>query len=413
MNLQVWGLGYAGLVCAAGLAGRGHRVVGVDIDARKIASLSAGEIYFREPGLAERVASVVAEKSFRAVTPDDLGTEDCDASILCLSTPGGHGGELSTRDVLIAAGEIAERLRTASRFHTVIVRSTVPVHFTRNELRPLLETKSGKMAGRDFGLAMVPEFLREGHAFADFDHPSLVVLGADDVASADAIRTLFGKEECPVFSVPTGTAELFKLTNNAFHALKIAFANEVARLAHHTDIDGTAILQLLCADKLLNTSPAYLSPGFAFGGACLEKDLAALLALETPTASPLLSAIAVSNRAHLDACARAIRSRTYRRLGLYGVTNKVGSDDLRNSPVLALLDLLAPAPGTVCLCDPDLDATQGEWLRARYEVRLVDGLDALQRDADLIVNFRHAPLELPKTVAQLHFASFWDGRTPK
>lgn len=412
MKAHVWGLGYAGLVCAAGLAHRGHCVVGVDIDAERVARLNEGEVYFREPGLAERVAAVVAAGRLSAVAPSQLEDTDCDASILCLSTPQGSCGKLSTQNVLAAAIAVARRIHNTSRYETVIVRSTVPVNFTRDELCPLLEVRSGKTVGRDFGLAMVPEFLREGHALADFDHPSLVVLGADDVSSTAVLAPLFGSEQCPSFLVSTGTAEFFKLTNNAFHALKIAFANEAARLAHSNHVDGHAVLQILCEDTKLNLSSAYLRPGFAFGGACLEKDLGALQALKAPSESPILAAVTASNHIHLDACVQAIRTRCYSRLGLYGITTKLGCDDVRNSPVLTLLDKLRAAPHTIFIFDPDLSTAQGQRLHTEHGVIPVGSLDALQKEVDLIVNFRDQPLLLPESFPQLHFASFWNGNPP-
>ncbi len=413
MRLEVWGLGHAGLVCAAGLAQQGHRVVGVDIDAARIARLNAGAAYIREPGLAGRVAATVASGHLVGVTPEGLGHLASDASILFLPTPGGSGGALDTQFILAAASPLARRLGAASRFHTVIVRSTVPVHFTRNELGPLLEAGSGRKAGRDFGLAMVPEFLREGHALADFDHPPLVVLGTDDPASRAAIAPLFDDERCPAQHVSTGTAEYFKLTNNAFHALKIGFANELARLAHAREIDGHEVLRLLCLDTRFNLSAAYLRPGFAFGGACLEKDIAALQSMTTPSGSPLLTAVSASNRAHLDACLQAIRGRPWRRLGLYGITNKAGSDDLRHSPVLALIEALDAPPGTLWACDPDLGGEHAPLLREAHGVTLVADLSSLQRNVDLIVNFRGEALPLGPECAQLHFATFWQGNPPR
>ena len=289
------------------------------------------------------------------------------------------------------------------------MRSTVPVHFTSNRLRHSLETHSGKKAGIDFGLAMVPEFLREGHAIADFDDPSLMVLGADDAASRAAIEPLFRHDRCAAQHVSTSTAEFFKLANNAFHSLKIAFANEVARLAHGQNIDGNQILRLLCQDTKLNISSAYLAPGFAFGGACLEKDLGALQSLAAPSEAPLLAAISKSNRAHLNACLRAIGARSYERLGLYGISNKAGSDDLRHSPVLALIDALQAPPGTLWVCDPDLGADHAAFLQEEYGATLVADLPSLEKEVDLIVNFRRETLSLSHEFPQIHFATFWQG----
>jgi GDP-mannose 6-dehydrogenase len=409
MNLDVWGLGHAGLVCASGMAHQGHHVVGVDIDPEKVASLNAGETYFRERGLSTRVAATVASGRLAGVTPDSLGAAMSHASFLCLPTPPTGDGKLDTRFILAAVSTLAERLRTASSFHTVIVRSTVPVHFTRGELRHALEARSGKKAGIDFGLAMVPEFLREGHALADFDDPSLIVLGTDDPASRNAIEPLFRHDRCPAQHVSTGIAEFFKLANNAFHSLKIGFANEVARVAHYQKIDGHQVLRLLCQDARLNISSAYLEPGLAFGGACLEKDLSALQSLAAPLEAPLLEAISTSNRAHLGACLRALQTRPYRRLGFYGISNKAGSDDLRHSPALALIDALRAPAGTLWVCDPDLGDDHASFLHNEYGATLVADLASLTKEVDLVVNFRRQALSLPPDFPQIHFASFWHG----
>jgi GDP-mannose 6-dehydrogenase len=408
MRLEIWGLGHVGLVCAAGLARRGHRVVGVDVDAEKVARLNAGETCFREPGLADRVAAAVASGHLVGTTPEGVEALP-DASLLCLPTPAASGGKLDTQCILAAAVPLALRLRAIAHFHTVIVCSTVPVHFTEHELRPLLEIGSGGKGGAQFGLAMVPQFFREGHALADFDDPPLIVLGADDPASRAAIQSVFRHPRCPSQDVSTGTAEFFKLTNNAFHALKVGFANELARVAHAQNIDGHRVLRLLCQDRQLNLSSTYLEPGFAFGGACLEKDLGALGLLAAPSEAPILAAISASNRTHLDACLRAIRARHCRRLGFYGVTNKAGSDDLRHSPVLALVEALQPPPGTLWVCDPDLRHDHAPFLLEQYGAQVVADLHCLQKQVDLVVNFRSRPLPDSPNCSQLHFASFWQG----
>ena len=412
MRLEVWGLGHCGLVCAASLALNGHRVVGVDIDAQRIARLNEGEACLHEAGLAERVAAAVASGHLACTVPDRVEPGMPDVVILCLPTPAADGRVLDTRSILTTALPLAQRMRTCSHFPLVVVRSTVPVHFTRDELRPLLEAQSGKTAGIDFGLALVPEFLREGHALYDFDQPSLIVLGADDTASMRAALRLFDDPRCRAQQVSTGVAEIFKLTNNAFHALKIGFANEIARMAHLQRLDGHEILRLLCEDSRLNISSAYLAPGFAFGGACLEKDLEALQSLAAGSEAPILAAIGPSNRAHLDACVGAIRSRRWRRLGFHGVTNKAGSDDLRNSPVLALIEALELPPGALLISDPDLRSDQESLLRERYRAEVVASLAELRVHADLIINFRTHSLADSPAGAELDFASHWHGTAP-
>jgi GDP-mannose 6-dehydrogenase len=408
VKLEVWGLGHIGLVCAASLAHRGHQVIGVDMDPLRVARVNAGEAYISEPDLPARVAAGVAAGRLVGALPADLDPELPDASILCVPTPAGPDGTLASRHVVEAATQIAQRLRAGGRFHTVIVRSTVPVHFTGKALRPLLEAQSGRQAGVDFGLAVVPEFLREGHALRDFDNPSLVVLGTDDPASRDSLRPLFEDPRCPGQHVSTAVAEFFKLTNNAFHALKVGFANEIARLAHGLGIDGHEVMRVLCQDARLNLSSAYLAPGFAFGGACLGKDLDALRSLAAASEAPILAAISASNHAHLDACLRAIRARQWRRLGIHGVTNKAGTDDLRNSPVLALISALQPKPGTLWIFDPDLRSDQVPLLQERYGAQVVGSLPELQRRVDLVIDFRNTS-PYPAASTHLDFARFWDG----
>jgi len=412
MRIEVWGLGHSGLVCAASLALKGHRVVGVDVDAQRVAQLNEGETHLRERGLAERVAAAVATGHLAGTLPDRVEPEVPDFVIVCLPTPAADDHGLDTRSIMTSAARLAHRMRACSHFPMLVVRSTVPLHFTRDELRPLLEAQSGKAAGVGFGLAMVPEFLREGHALDDFDQPSLIVLGADDPASMRGALNLFADPRCRAQQVSTGLAEFFKLTNNAFHALKVGFANEIARMASAQRLDGHEVLRLLCEDSRLNISPAYLAPGFAFGGACLDKDLQALRSLATRSDAPILAAIGASNRAHLDACLRAIRSKSWRRLGFYGVTNKSGSDDLRNSPVLTLIDALELPPGTLLIYDPDLRGDQTPLLRDRYGAQVVASLRELRDQVDLIVNFRSHVLPDSSAGEQLQFAVHWRGHEP-
>lgn len=363
MKIAVFGLGYVGMVTAACLAHEGHEVVGVDVNARKVDQLTRGEATVHEPGLSEIVAESVRSGRLRATDSAKEAVDDSQVSLICVGTPSNANGSLDTRYVEKVCGEIGDALRGSDREHVVVIRSTVLPGTSRDRLLPLLLTRSGRSAAADVpadgaadsgapghdgpsgntvGIAVNPEFLREGSAIHDFFHPSVVVVGADDACSAGMVGEMYGGIDAPVAEVSVPAAEMVKYVNNAFHALKITFANEVGALSKSNGVDGREVMEILTMDSRLNISGAYLRPGFAFGGSCLPKDMRALLhrAGQLDVSVPLLSSIPSSNEQHVSRAICAIESLGRRSVGVLGLSFKAGTDDVRESPSVPLIETL-------------------------------------------------------------------------
>lgn len=356
MKIMVWGMGYVGTVTAACLAKFGHTVVGVEPQSAKVDALNAGHSAVREPGLDELVAACVSTGRLSAVSEGSSHVSGAAVSFICVGTPSAADGSQTDRFVRSVAEQIGRGLRSSSGYHTVVLRSTVFPGTTRSVLVPLLEEHSGRRAGRDFGVANNPEFLREASALADFEAPPYTVVGEWDARSGAAVEALYTDVRASLHRVSLEEAELLKLTNNAFHALKIGFANELGRLCERLDIDSQHLMDLVCADTKLNISSAYLRPGFAFGGSCLPKDLRSItfnarrLGLELP----ILEAILPSNQVHIEAARVKVHELGARRVAVLGLSFKAGTDDLRESPVLSLVRGLWQDGVDVVVHDPDV-----------------------------------------------------------
>ena len=274
MKISIFGLGYVGSVSAACLADAGHDVLGVDVDEKKVANINAGLSPVLEPGLPELIADVVRSGKLRATSGE---LQDSDLSIVCVGTPSNENGSLCLDYVRRAVQQIGAFIASRSTYHVVCIRSTVLPGTTESLVIPVLEQTSGKKAGRDFGVCMNPEFLREGSSIRDYHCPPFTVIGELDQRSGDVIAQLYAGLPAPMIRTPLAVAEMVKYAGNAFHALKITFANEMGLLCKRLGVDGTTVLDVFCQDQKLNISRAYLQPGFAFGGSCLPKDLRALL----------------------------------------------------------------------------------------------------------------------------------------
>lgn len=358
MRVLVWGLGYVGTVSATCLAKMGHEVVGIEPNAMKVQALNAGRSAVKEPGLDELVGEAVASGRLRAT--DEGRSKVCwaDLSLICVSTPVAADGSPVLDYVRNATIDIARGLSESSNYHTVVLRSTVFPGTVRNVLKPLLEEFSNRRAGYDFGLASNPEFLRETSAIHDFHAPPYTVIGELDKRSGDVVEALYEGVRAPISRVALEEAEVLKLVSNAFHALKIGFANEIGRVCDAINIDSHAIMKLVCADTKLNISPAYLRPGFAFGGSCLPKDLRSLTysAHRLGVRVPILEAILPSNYLQIEAARFKIHSLGVRRVAVLGLSFKPGSDDLRESPIVALILGLWQDGVDVLVYDPDVNA---------------------------------------------------------
>lgn len=340
--ISVFGLGYVGCVTAACLARRGHRVIGVDVAKSKVDLLNAGTATIVEEGIGELVREMHAVGRLCATTSAAEAVSGSDVSLICVGTPALPNGSIDLTYVERVATQIGEALRTATRRHTVIVRSTVLPGSTDAVIRPALERASGMQAGRDFGLVMNPEFLREGTAIRDFEEPPFTVVGADDDASACVATSLYEGLTAPTHVVPTRVAETLKYACNAYHGLKVGFANEIGRICKALDVDSHEVMRLFVMDTKLNVSAAYLRPGFAFGGSCLPKDLRAITyrARQLDVDTPILRATLESNEQHIARAFEMIQATGRRQVGVLGLAFKAGTDDLRESPMVTLVERL-------------------------------------------------------------------------
>ncbi len=356
MKILVWGLGYVGTVSAACLADTGHDVIGVEPNATKVSMLNAGRSAVKEPGLDTMVGRAVREGRLKAVHDGRPMVPWADASIICVGTPTAGDGGASLEFVRKVAVDVGDGLRNSESYHTVVLRSTVLPGTTRRVLVPLLEERSGRVAGRDFGVAMNPEFMRETSAVADFHAPPYTVIGQWDQQSGEGVAALYESVDAPVHRVPVEEAELLKLVNNTFHALKVGFANEMGRLCNELGLDSHSLMRLVCADKKLNISSKYLQPGFAFGGSCLPKDLRALAfqARRLGLALPIIEGILPSNRLQIEAARAKVHEIAARAVTMLGLSFKSGSDDLRESPAIELVRQLWQDGVDVLVHDPDV-----------------------------------------------------------
>ena len=359
LNVAIVGLGYVGAVTAACLADLGHTVIGVDRDDAKADAIASGRSPVSEPGLDDMLAKGVAVNRVR-VADIARAIPEADLIMISVGTPSLPPGTLDLTAVLRVATEIGRALPRDGRFRTVVVRSTVLPGTTEEQVLPRLEESSGMRAGVDFGIAMNPEFLREGSSIRDFHEASRTIIGANDARSADQVRAVYEGLDAPIEVVPIRTAEMVKYTDNAFHAMKIAFANEIASFARASGVDGREVMRLLVADDRQNISPAYLRPGYAFGGSCLPKDLRALVdrARKTNLDLPLLNAALTSNIAHFERGVRLVEEAGGRNIALLGLSFKASTDDLRESPAVSLAERLIGRGYRVSIYDPDVDPQQ-------------------------------------------------------
>ncbi|MEU5634347.1 nucleotide sugar dehydrogenase [Streptomyces rishiriensis] len=357
MRVSVFGLGYVGCVSAACLAGMGHEVVGVDVNQVKVDLVNDGKAPVVEERIGELIAEVVRTGALRATADVREAVMDSDISLVCVGTPSEPNGSLCTtylervteqigaalaeRAALAEEAALAEGARQRGR-HTVVFRSTMLPGTCLNLLVPILEKFVGGTAGVDVGVAVNPEFLREGTSVRDFFDPPKTVVGELDPASGDAVLALYEGVPGEVFRVPVPTAEAIKYADNAFHGLKIGFANELGAVCQALGVDSHQVMDVFLADRKLNISSAYLRPGFAFGGSCLPKDLRSLVhaAQRADVSVPILSHVLPSNSDHLQRAVELVERTGKRRAGLFGLSFKPGTDDLRESPLVELAERL-------------------------------------------------------------------------
>ena len=341
-SVSVFGLGYVGCVSAACLARDGHRVLGVDVSKGKVDMINAGTATIVEQGIGELVAEMVASRQLSATADVAAAVHNTEISLVCVGTPSQANGGLDLTYVRRVSAEIGAALKTKDAWHVVVIRSTVLPGTTADVVTPILEEVSGKKAGVDFGVSMNPEFLREGTSIKDFDDPPFTVIGAAEERTAKTVGQLYEKISSPVHVVDLAVAEMIKYACNSFHGLKVAFANEIGSISKALNVDSHDVMRIFCDDRKLNIAPYYLRPGFAFGGSCLPKDLRALShrARQLDIDTPVLAGALASNERHIERAYEMIRATGARRVGVLGLAFKAGTDDLRESPIVTLVERL-------------------------------------------------------------------------
>ena len=401
-TIAVFGLGYVGCVTAACFASLGFRVVGVDVDARKVRAVQEGKSPFYEPGLEPLLAEHLSIGLLTATLSTADALQEADYAFLCVGTPSAANGNLNVDQLRKVASEIGGHLNGRTKPLTVVVRSTIFPGTCDEIVTPALHSNADVVAN--------PEFLREGSAVRDFMEPSVVVIGSNNRAAAERVAALYEGLPGQISIVGLRTAELVKYTFNTFHALKIAFANEIGTLSTFLGLDGTEVMETLCLDTKLNISPAYMKPGFAFGGSCLPKDLRALnyRARRLDLDLPLLRSVLPSNEAHIERAFSRIMETGCRKIGIYGLAFKPNTDDLRESPSVALIERLIGKGCDVKIYDPHicLDAIYGSnrafLLSSLPHIGrcMEDGLPRLLGWADLIVVTQEPKVEIRQTLMQ-------------
>jgi GDP-mannose 6-dehydrogenase len=367
MRLSIFGLGYVGCVSAACFARDGHEVIGVDVNRFKVDIINSGRSPIVEPGIEELIKQGVESGNLVAMTDVERAVHDSDISLVCVGTPSNHNGSLDLSYVKRVCQQIGEAIRSKPlksnplkskpRPHIIVLRSTMLPGTIEEAVVPTLEVSSGKRRGRDFNVAINPEFLREGSSIYDFANPPFTLIGADDEATARALRDLYSHIDAPVISLGIKEAEMVKYACNCFHALKITFANEIGNICKAMGVDSHQVMDAFCKDTKLNLSPYYLKPGFAFGGSCLPKDLRAITykAKQLDVEAVMLNSILVSNRFQIERAVDMVVRTGRKRVGVLGLSFKSGTDDLRESPMVSLIETLIGKGFKLSIYDRDVE----------------------------------------------------------
>ena len=356
MKIAIFGLGYVGSVSTACLAAAGHDVIGVDVDPRKLTLIRSGRSPVSEPGLDDLLGRMIGEGRVTVTEDTGAAVRACDLSLVCVGTPSRRNGSLDTTYLERVISQIGAALAGAARYHVAAVRSTVLPGVLRSQLIPLLEQSSGRRVGVDLGVCVNPEFLREGSAIKDFERPPFTIIGETDTRAGDVLLSIYAHLQAPVHRVAPDEASMVKYASNNFHAVKVAFGNEIGALCQPLGINGQTVMRIFCEDRDLNLSPRYLRPGFGFGGSCLPKDMRAMtyVAKDQDVETPLLNSVLASNDAHIQRVVDTVLDMGKRRVALLGLSFKLGSDDLRESPFVRLAEGLIGKGVPLRIYDPDV-----------------------------------------------------------
>ena len=401
MRVSVFGLGYVGSVSAASFAADGHEVIGVDVAPDKVAAVNEGRSPIVEPGLEALLQEGVAAKRLRATTSTEDAVNETDLSLICVGTPSRKNGSLDLSYLVRVCEQIGSVLKNKPDYHVVVVRSTVLPGTTHNQVIPALEAQSGKRYGEGFGVSVNPEFLREGSALKDFRQPPLTLIGHNHAADAAPTSALYASLDAPLFTTSIRVAEMMKYTSNAWHAVKVVFANEIGNLCKRVGVDSHEVMDIFCQDDKLNLSPYYLKPGFAFGGSCLPKDVRALQyrAKEVDLELPMINAVLDSNRLQVQHAIDQIVETGKKRVGLFGFSFKAGTDDLRESPMVILAEALLGKGYELSIFDRNVSLARLVGANRQYineqiphlSRHLCDTIDEVIEKSDVIVIGNGAP----------------------
>ncbi|UJP06127.1 MAG: UDP-glucose/GDP-mannose dehydrogenase family protein [Nitrosomonas sp.] len=342
MKISIFGLGYVGTVSAGCLATDGHSVIGVDPNKTKVDLINQGTSPIVEKDIGEMIAAAVKNNQLRATLDVRDAVMNSEISLVCVGTPSQLNGNLDLSHVRKVCEQIGAALKEKSTFHVVVARSTMLPGSMHNIVIPALESFSGKKAGVDFGVCNNPEFLREGTAVFDYYNPSKTVIGETDTKAGELLMQLYTKMNAPLIRTGVETAEMVKYADNTWHAVKVAFANEIGNLCKAEGIDGHKVMEIFCQDIKLNLSPYYMKPGFAFGGSCLPKDVRALMykGKSLDMDLPLINAILPSNQRQIEKGIKMIVEKENKKIGILGFSFKAGTDDLRESPLVNVIEYL-------------------------------------------------------------------------
>jgi GDP-mannose 6-dehydrogenase len=381
LRISIFGLGYVGTVSGACLAEQGHAIFGVDKNPCKVSLLESGHSPIVEAGLDELIGAAVGAGRFRATLDPARAVRETDVSLVSVGTPSARDGSLSLEAVEAVTREIGEALRRKRGPHTVLYRSTVLPGTTEDCFIPWLEESSGRRLGEGLDVGYNPEFLREGSAVADFRHPPFIVAGSRTACGRRLIQAMYAGIEAEVVQTSLRTAEAVKYLSNMFHALKVCFANEAGAALKEMGVDAREAMEIFCRDRVLNISPAYLRPGYAFGGSCLPKDLRAFLhrARSLDVETPLLSQLLPSNGRHIDRAFDLIAANGRGRVALFGLSFKGGTDDLRESPLVTLSERLLGKGYELRIFDPDINTARLIGANREFIEREIPHLDRLMQ----------------------------------
>lgn len=394
MKIAVFGLGYVGCVSSACFAKEGHNVIGVELNKEKVDIINAGKSPIIETGLEDVIREAVKDGRLTATTDYKKAILNSDISLICVGTPSAKNGSVNLDYIFRVAEQVGEVLKEANHYHVFVIRSTI-LPGTHEKCLEIIAKKSGKTPGIDFGACSNPEFLREGSALKDFYNPPYTVIGELDKKSGDYLEEIYKNIDAPLIRTDVKVAELMKYANNAFHALKVAFGNEIGTVCKAEGVDSHKLMEIFCLDKKLNLSPYYLKPGFAFGGSCLPKDVRALTyrARTNDLELPLLNSIMLSNEHHLRRAVDTVLSYDKKRIGILGLSFKANTDDLRESPMVDAVETLIGKGCDIRIYDHNVNLAKlfganKEYINQKIphiSSLMVDNIQAVLDHAELII----------------------------